>query len=301
MISGLRRYPPELVGSLLKRNELEPGDMSALLEQLAPHDLAVVWLGHGSVLATFGQTSVMVDPVLSARVGPRILGRTWGPVRRQPSPLKAKRLCGVDVLLITHAHFDHLDRPTLKTLASKKTTVVTPRKCKRLIPAGFKEVIEIDHGQTRKLKGVQIHAIEPEHWGARAWLDRHRSFNAYHVANEDGSMLFTGDTAFTQAFNDITPLDIAVFGIGAYDPWEHMHATPEQVWNMFVASGAKLLLPVHHSTFRLSDEPEDEPMQRLIAAAEDDSDHILHATPGQTLVVETQHETPHVFEAKSQK
>lgn len=80
-------------------------------------------------------------------------------------------------------------------------------------------------------------------------------------------------------------LDLAVFGIGAYDPWEHMHATPEQVWRMFLASGARYLLPVHHSTFPLSDEPMEEPMKRLLQAAGDNRDRVIVPTPGEIDVV----------------
>ena len=88
----------------------------------------------------------------------------------------------------------------------------------------------------------------------------------------------------TDAFDDIPPVDLAVFGIGAYDPWDHMHATPEEVWQMFEASGAERLLPVHHSSFKLSDEPVDEPMQRLLAAADEQRPRVIVASAGEVVV-----------------
>lgn len=283
LLSGLRRYPPELLGSLLKRDELSPASQP-LLADLQAHHLAVCWLGHGSVLAKLGEVTLAVDPVLSPRVGPRIAGRIWGPVRRQTPPAKAAALRGLDLVLITHAHYDHLDRDTLAQLASPATTIVVPERCARLIPKGFGKVVPLRAPDEVVLHGVKIAGVKPRHWGARTWLDRRRGFNAYVVRHARGSLLLTGDTAMTDAFDDLGPVDLAVFGIGAYDPWDHMHATPEEVWRMFDACGAERLLPVHHSTFILSDEPVDEPMQRLTAAAGEERGRIVTASAGEVVV-----------------
>jgi L-ascorbate metabolism protein UlaG (beta-lactamase superfamily) len=294
--SGLRRYPPELLASFLRRGIVASAgaphpsaSVGNLLEGLAPHGMAVVWLGHASVLATLGDATLAVDPVLSERIGPRVLGRTWGPLRRAPVPAPASSLMGVDLILLTHAHFDHLDRPTLQALVSEKTTVVTPFRCGRLLPPGFARIVELAPGAAFEHRGLSIEAIAPRHWGARLVLDRRRGSLAYAVAHEEGTILFAGDTAYTTALaeaNDrIGPIDVAVFGIGAYDPWEHVHATPEQVWRMFLGLGARYLMPVHHSTFELSDEPLDEPVRRLLAAAGDDAPRVMNAAPGEIVVV----------------
>lgn len=294
--SGLRRYPPELLASFLRRGLVSSAGsthasagVGNLLEGLAPHGLAIVWLGHASMLATLGDATLAVDPVLSERIGPRVLGRTWGPLRRAPVPAPASSLTGVDLILLTHAHFDHLDRPTLEALASEKTTVVTPIRCGRLLPRGFARVVELAPGARFEHRGLRIEAIAPRHWGARLVLDRRRGSLAYAVAHEEGTILFAGDTAYTTALAEanerVGAVDVAAFGIGAYDPWEHMHATPEQVWRMFLGLGARYLLPVHHSTFELSDEPLDEPVRRLLAAAGDDAPRVMNALPGEIVVV----------------
>lgn len=290
--SGLRRYPPELLDSFTRKGIIQSAgsthnaaDVRDLLDELAPHGLAMVWLGHASVLANVGDLTMLVDPVLSERIGPRLLGRTWGLSRRAPAPVTPSSLGHCDLLLLTHAHFDHLDRPTLRALVSPSTTVITPTRCARLVPKGFLRVVELAADESFEHKGATITALQPRHWGARMVLDRRRGSLAYTVRHPEGSILFAGDSAFTNAFDALGPIDIACFGIGAYDPWEHMHATPEQVWRMFLALGARFLLPIHHSTFELSDEPLDEPVKRLLRIAGDDAARVMNAALGEIVTM----------------
>jgi len=155
-------------------------------------------------------------------------------------------------------------------------------------------VIELDWGNSIELDTFAVRAVEPAHWGARRALDRDRGFNAYLVESDAGASFAAGDSAHTRAFDAVGPVDLAIFGIGAYDPWEHAHATPEQVWDMFTAMGGAdeatggfTLLPIHHSTFELSDEPVDEPMRRLLRAAGEHASRVLRATPGEVFEIVT--------------
>jgi L-ascorbate metabolism protein UlaG (beta-lactamase superfamily) len=283
--SGLRRYPRELLASLAAPRAGHEVPARQILHELAPHGMAVAWLGHASVLATLGEAMVAVDPVLSPRIGMRIGRWVFGLSRRTPPPVLAESLKGLDLILITHAHYDHLDKPTLAQLADPRTTVVVPAGCAKLVPPGYGSVIELPCQQRLTLGSVTIESLPPRHWGARAWLDRKRGVNAYLVRHAEGAILFAGDTAQTSAFDNLPNIDVAVFGIGAYNPWEHMHATPEQVWRMFIACGGRYLLPVHHSTFELSDEPMDEPLARLRAAAGDDGHRVIEEQPGEIVVI----------------
>jgi L-ascorbate metabolism protein UlaG (beta-lactamase superfamily) len=271
--SGLRRYPRELINSLAT-NGIPPSaprgslSMDPALAQLVSHDdLGAVWLGHASVLARIGGLNVLSDPVFSERIGLTVGGVTFGLQRQIPLAYRESALPPIDLILLTHAHFDHFDRPTLRRLASERTTVVTARSTGRLVPKGFGRVIELDWSTELDLGGVRVHALRPEHWGARMAYDRHRGFNSYLLEAVNSRVLFAGDTAKTEAFGSLGPVDLAVFGIGAYEPWIHHHANPEQVWEMFTDLGGRHLLPMHHSTFRLGEEHRDEPMQRLLAAA----------------------------------
>ncbi len=285
--SGFRRYPRVILDSITEsQTSHNPIYLPQILHDLAHHHLAILWLGHGSVVAQIGDVTVAVDPVLSQRIGMKIKSKTIGVPRLIPAPVSPESLIGSDIVLITHAHFDHLDKPTLKAMCSKTTTVIVPHRCAKLIPDGFKSIVELKANASLKLNGLTISAIEPKHWGARSIFDRRRGVNSYLVESNTQSVLFTGDTAETKAYKHLNAIDLAVFGIGAYDPWDHMHATPEQVWKMFQTLDARFMLPVHHSTFELSDEPTQEPMQRLLQIAKENTNAILVPTVGEILVID---------------
>ena len=270
--SQLRRYPRHLAASLsleaVRRGPFaDPGRRAEALAALRAEALAAVWLGHAGVLLAIDGRLVLVDPVLSDRIGVRLGPMVIGKGRLAPAPVAPDEIPRPDLLLLTHAHFDHLDRPTLKALANPGTVVLTARRTRRLVPRGFGAVIELGWDEAIERDGLRIRAMRPAHWGARTVIDRTRGFNAYEVESARRRVLLAGDTAVTDAFDGLREVDLAVFGIGAYDPWEHAHATPEQVWAMFTRLGGRWLLPMHHSTFELGDEPPEEPMDRLLAAA----------------------------------
>jgi L-ascorbate metabolism protein UlaG (beta-lactamase superfamily) len=278
--SGLKRYPSAIYKSLKDPYGKAPVPEIPDLPDLGRHELAAVWLGHGSVLVRIGATTVLMDPVLSHRIGMSIRGMTFGLPRLSPIPAQPEKLPPIDLILISHAHFDHLDKPTLRRLANPRTTVITARRTASLIPEGFGAVEELDWGRSMKFRGLHLSAMRPEHWGARTALDRQRGYNSYTLRSDDHGVLLAGDTAMTDAFDRLRDLTLAVMGIGSYEPWEHAHATPEQVWAMFSASGAEKLLPVHHSTFPLGDEHIDEPLERLMKAADPDHHRVIPAKPG---------------------
>jgi L-ascorbate metabolism protein UlaG (beta-lactamase superfamily) len=282
--SGLKRYPKALLESAAEAvrqgSIAHPLNPVNGLPDLLPHRLGVVWLGHGSVLLRIGGVNVLMDPVFSERIGMSIGQKTFGLARLKPAPVHPAHLPRIDLILISHAHFDHLDKPTLRAIASRHTTVVTARRTARLIPPGFGRVIEMDWQSQLRFRDLHLTALRPSHWGARTAVDRQRGYNSYLIRSEPHGVLLAGDTAYTEAFNRLENLTLAVMGIGSYEPWEHAHATPEQAWRMFVGSGAKHLLPVHHSTFPLGDESVDEPMERLLRAAGERASAIVNSGPG---------------------
>lgn len=297
--SGFRRYPRVILHSLRDgvREDLAGATDGARADFRSIYDIenAVSWLGHASVLLRLGGNEALVDPVLSSRIGPRVGGMVIGPGRLTPAPIGTRDLEPAEAVLITHAHFDHLDRPTLDRVANARCVAVVARGLKRLIPRGFRHVVELDWDQSIELDTFAVRAVRPSHWGARRALDRDRGFNAYLVESDAGASLAAGDTAHTRVFDGVGPVDLAMFGIGAYDPWEHAHATPEQVWDMFVGmggvdekTGGSTLLPIHHSTFELSDEPLDEPMKRLVRVAGEHDWRVLRASPGEVFELVTQ-------------
>ena len=253
-------------------------------QQLEPaswpdNSLTIANLGHATVLMNFFGTRVLADPSLFSRVGMSFDSIfTIGPKRVVDPPLAPAQLQQLDVVLITHAHMDHLDIPSLKALP-KSAVVVACDKCSQIIaPLGFKDVRELKWGESTVVKGLTIRAMGARHWGKR-WppFGADYGFNSYVLEKDGRRMLLACDSADTDLFASLasTPPDVAVFSIGAYDPWIWNHASPEQVWSMFESTRAHYLVPIHWGTFRLGKEPIEEPMERLIKAAADQQDRIV--------------------------
>jgi L-ascorbate metabolism protein UlaG (beta-lactamase superfamily) len=240
--------------------------------------LAACWLGHATTLLRVGGLTVLTDPHLDDRAGMKIGKRKIGRRRAIAAPMNAETMPSVDVLLLSHAHMDHWDIESLVGLSKAawagRASVVIPRGTRDLLPKGFGRVIELDWGNRAvvevKGSGLEVGAIKPRHWGARYIVDRHRGYNAYTIDATHHRVVFGGDTAMTDAFDHLAsaprPVELAVMGIGSYEPWEDQHATPEQVAEMTRRMGARLLMPIHHATFHDSNVGLDEPMQRLVRA-----------------------------------
>ncbi len=239
-------------------------------------ELAAAWIGHATVLLRIGGKTILTDPVMSSRIGVGLGLLTAGPRRFVAAALSPDELPPIDLVLISHAHFDHLDRPTLVRLPTR-TPVVTALHTRDLIAdLGFRKVSELQWGESLAIgEGVTISAHQVAHWGARTFYDRHRGFNAYVIEAGRRRVLYGGDTAYHEGFRSIGRVDLAIVGIGAYDPYIAAHATPEQAWQMANQVRADHILPMHHSTFRLSHEPMDEPIQRMLAAAGRNTDRII--------------------------
>ena len=245
-----------------------------------PRDaLTIANLGHATLLMNYFGVRVISDPALFDRVGlsfGSIL--TIGPRRMIAPPLTPAQLQTIDVILVTHAHMDHLDLPSLAALP-KTAVVVACSGCGDLIrPLGFKDVRELKWGEWTTVDGLTVTALGARHWGKR-WppYGREYGFNSYLLAKNGHRMLLACDSAMTDLFAPLAanPPEIAAFSVAAYDPWIRNHANPEQVWRMFTQIGAQYLIPIHWGTFRLSKEPTDEPIRRLIAAAGVNSGRIV--------------------------
>jgi L-ascorbate metabolism protein UlaG (beta-lactamase superfamily) len=248
-------------------------------------DLAAVWIGHATILLRIGGMNVLTDPVLSNRIGVGLGVITGGPKRHFRAALGVRELPPLDLILISHAHFDHLDRPTLARL-NKNVPVVTAHHTHDLIrDLGFRRITELQWGESVQVDRLSMTAQRVRHWGARTFYDQHRGFNAYLLetrSHPTRRVLYGGDTAYHEGFRDIGKVDLAIMGIGAYDPYIAAHATPEQVWTMAEHVRADFLLPMHHSTFRLSHEPMHEPLERLLSCAGSRADRVAIREIGAT-------------------
>jgi len=240
------------------------------LAKVLSADVGVACVGHATVLLRLMGRTILTDPVWSNRIGLGLGVATLGPRRRVAPAIPFARLPPIDLIVVSHAHFDHLDLPTLRRLAlrDRDVPVVTAAKTADLLaPLPFRRVTELDVVGAIEVAGVRVEALPVAHWTPRVFADTWRGANAYAMRRKGRSVLFGGDTAMTRAFDGAGPFDLAVLGIGAYDPFRASHATPEEAWAMARACGAERLAAVHHGTFRLSREALGEPLSRLLSAA----------------------------------
>ncbi len=232
--------------------------------------LHAAWLGHSTVLLQLEGTTLLTDPVFSDRVGVNLGVATVGPKRLVTPALRTDELPPIDVVLLSHAHMDHFDLPSLRSLESKKTQVVTAAKTSDLLRVDqWGGVTELAWGQSAQIGPLAIRAFEVRHWGARVQTDTWRGYNGYVIESPRYRVLFGGDTAMSDTFGQLRTtrgIDLTVMPVGAYNPWIRAHCSPEQAVLMANAAGGEFFLGVHHQTFELGSEPRREPMERLEAS-----------------------------------
>ena len=254
--------------------------------------VTLAWIGHATVLINFFGIKILTDPVLFPRIGIRLPGFTIGPKRLIAPALQFHELPNIDLILLSHAHFDHLDLRTLRCFG-ESTTVITARATSDLLRhTRFRDVTELDWGEAKTFKTtagkVNIDALPVNHWGTRKRRDTYRGYNGYRLERKGQRIIFAGDTAMTNSFAEIRrhgAIDVAIMSIGAYNPWIQSHCSPEQAVEMANAAGAHFIVPVHHQTFRLSFEPFHEPIERFEAALRKTPERIALREIGETFVL----------------
>jgi len=232
-----------------------------LLRRPPLEGLRVTWLGHASWLVQGAGTSVLVDPVL----GPRISGF----IRRNAGPgLSAEQLPPIDACLVSHNHYDHLDLPTLRAVGAPVVAGSGTRPNLKELPC-----TELAWWERLSVGGLTVTFVPGQHWSRRGLADANEALWGGFVIEGGGARVYhAGDTAYFAGFQDIgrcfPRLDAALLPIGAYDPeWfmRSQHMTPEDAVQAFIDLGARHFLAMHWGTFKLTDEPLDEPPGRLKA------------------------------------
>ena len=259
-------------------------------------EVTAAWIGHATVLINFFGIKILTDPVLFPRVGIRLPGFTIGPKRLTAPALKFHELPRIDLILLSHAHFDHFDLRTLHRFNKDTSVITAPNTADLLRWTRLRDITELRWGETKVLnvasqtkRNIAIRAFQVKHWGARTQRDTHRGYNGYLIESRGRGrrrILFGGDTAMTDTFAKLGhPIDLAIMSIGAYNPWIQSHCTPEQAVEMANAAGAQFIMPVHHQTFRLSFEPLREPIERFQAALGNTPERIALREIGETFVL----------------
>lgn len=239
--------------------------LKPVFPELAAGEICITWIGHASFLIQTPEHSILVDPNWAKWL--KVIKRI-----RQPG-MEIHDLPAIDLVLVTHAHFDHLDRKTLRAVASDQPVVVPEHVGGLVHGLGFRHVQELKCWETFELGSLKITLTPARHWGARIIHDNHRGFGGFHVEYAGRSVFHCGDSAYFDGFKEIgerLPVEIALLPIGAYDaPTKRdVHMNPEQALRAFVELDARTMIPMHFGTFRLSYEPLHEPPQRLMEHAD---------------------------------
>ena len=227
-------------------------------------EIGLTWIGHASFLVQTPTANLLVDPNWAKWL--KVIKRI-----RHPG-LEIRDLPTINLVLVTHAHFDHLDRRSLRSVAEDQPIIVPFEVGSLVRGLGFQSIHELEYWKSFERGGARITLTPCHHWGARFLHDSHRGFGGYIIEVEGRTIYHCGDTAFFDGFKEIGErfkIDLALLPIGAYDPpsGREVHMNPEEAMQAFVDLGAKRMVPMHYGSFRLSYEPPEEPLQRLLAAA----------------------------------
>jgi N-acyl-phosphatidylethanolamine-hydrolysing phospholipase D len=235
----------------------------------------LTWIGHSSFLLQLAGRNLITDPHFSQRASPMQFA---GPLRYTPPALQADELPPLDLALISHDHYDHLDEASVIALARRHP------KLQFVVPLGLKawlrrrrieRVIELDWWQSAEVCGLRVHAVPAQHFSGRSANDRNKTLWCGFVVEPidrpvPRRVLFAGDTGYSVDFADIgarfAPIDLALLPIGAYEPrWfmHAMHVNPDEAVQIHQDIGSRQSVAMHWGTFRLTEEPLDEPPHRL--------------------------------------
>lgn len=264
-----------------------------LAPPIAPVDageLAVTWYGHSSVLVEVDGYRILADPVWSNRVSP---SSVVGPARLHPTPVELTDLPQVDAIVISHDHYDHLDKATVQKLAAAQSAPF-------VVPLGIgahlrkwrvpeDRIIELDWDEQTNIGGLTVTCTEARHFSGRGLTRDSTQWASWAFAGPVRRVFFGGDTGYTPKFAEIGsnygPFDLTLLPVGAYDVrWPDIHMNPEEAVTAHIdltASG--IFVPIHWATFNLAFHPWSEPIVRLHAAAQDVGVQVAVPMPGQRI------------------
>jgi L-ascorbate metabolism protein UlaG (beta-lactamase superfamily) len=231
-----------------------------LFPKLTPGQVAVTWIGHASFLLQFTDLNVLIDPNFANWLF--LLKR----IKR--SGLRIEDLPNIDVVLLTHAHFDHFHKPTLRRLPHPKIAIMPWGVGDLALDLGFGRIVELEWWESFAQRDWKVTLTPSKHWGARVLRDFHRGYGGFLLEHQGRRIYHAGDSAYFEGFKDIRKTchpEIALLPIGAYHPesFRNLHMGPDEAITAFKDLHARWFVPMHYGSFRLSFEDLDEPPRWL--------------------------------------
>jgi L-ascorbate metabolism protein UlaG (beta-lactamase superfamily) len=256
-------------GSLVRHSAVTPRTGQAYKPKLISNgELGLTFIGHSSFFVQIGGQNVVIDPNFARWLF--VLKRL-----RKPG-VRLRDLPAIDLVLVTHAHFDHLHRPSLRAIVQQARSrgaappiIVVPHHVMDLVSdLGFGDVVELDWCNSYRHRELTVTHVPSRHWGARIIRDSHRGYGGYVLRDSEHSLYHAGDTAYFPGFREIGQRlapELALLPIGAYNPpsFRNVHANPADATRAFLDLKARWMVPMHYGTFKLSHEPMDEPLRLL--------------------------------------
>ena len=256
-------------GRLVRHSAVTPRCGQTHKPRLAANgELGLTFIGHASFFLQIGGQSVVIDPNFARWLF--VLKRL-----RRPG-LRIADLPAIDLVLVSHAHFDHLHRPSLRAIVQNNLrsrgvapSIIIPTHVSDLVSdLGFAEIIELDWWKSSRQHNLLVTHVPSQHWGARILKDSHRGYGGFVLKSGKHSVYHAGDTAYFAGFKEIGKRlapELALLPIGAYNPeqFRNVHANPADAMRAFLDLKSRWMVPMHYGTFRLSHEPVDEPLQLL--------------------------------------
>ncbi|KTD84409.1 MBL fold metallo-hydrolase [Paenibacillus etheri] len=276
-----------------------PPRLSYLLEN--KQESTITWIGHSTFFLQYEGMNIITDPIWARRLGfEKRLGQPGIPLSEVPP---------IDLILISHSHYDHLHIASIRKLYRAGTTLVVPVGLKRkMLRKGFHNCVEMEWWQEIKLGKIKLSFVPTQHWTRRTPWDTNTShWGGYILEPADSgnqktspNLYFAGDSGYFPGFKEIGSrykIDIALMPIGAYEPEWFMtsqHVNPEEAIQAFLDVGAESMIPMHYGTFRLADDTAREALDRMEIARikhEISEDRIRTLGYGETLVVQPENRT----------